>query len=657
MISRLLIANRGEIACRIVRTARAMGIATIAVYSDADADALHVRDADVAVRIGKAPPRESYLNGPGIIEAAHRAGADAVHPGYGFLSENAEFAAACGAAGLIWVGPPPDAMRAMGSKSAAKALMANSGVPVLPGYHGTRQEPDHLAAEARRIGFPVVIKAVAGGGGRGMRFVRSPEEFASALASARQEARSAFGDADVLIERYLDRPRHIEVQVFGDSHGNVVHLFERDCSAQRRHQKVIEEAPAPGLDMMRREAMGQAAVAAARAVGYVGAGTVEFVADDEGFWFLEMNTRLQVEHPVTECVTGFDLVEWQLRVAAGEVLPAGGDKIRLHGHAMEARLYAEDPARDFAPATGRLLAFRMPEDARVDTGYAAGDMVGVHYDAMLAKIIVHGATREEARGKLARALASCEVAGVAVNRDLLAAIVAHPAFVAGRIDTGLIERELAQLMRPTEPDASVLAAAACAILLDEADRASAVDPWSPWSASDGWWLNADPPRELTVLHGEVAHHVSVFRRDTGWRFEIAGVVHGVAAERIDAGRFAMRLDGMRETVGMVLRGQVLAVHLRGKTWSLRLPEDEAAQAEEDAAGGRLVAPIPGLVTQVLASSGQPVAKGDTLVVLEAMKTVFRLAARADATVARVACQPGDSVEEGQLLVAFEDAAG
>ena len=655
MFASVLLANRGEIACRIARTARAMGIATVAVYSDADENALHVRAADTALRIGPAPAGESYLDGAAIIAAATRAGAEAVHPGYGFLSENAEFAEACEAAGLIWIGPPPAAMRAMGSKAAAKALMEKSGVPVLPGYHGAAQEPEVLAKAAERIGYPVVIKAVAGGGGRGMRVAQRPDDFAPALAAARQEGRSAFGDARVLVERYLQRPRHIEVQVFGDTHGNVVHLFERDCSAQRRHQKVIEEAPAPGLDTVMREAMGQAAVAAARAVGYVGAGTVEFVAANGGFWFLEMNTRLQVEHPVTECVTGFDLVEWQLRVAAGEALPANGDRIRLHGHAMEARLYAEDPGRDFAPSTGRLLAFRMPSEARVDTGYEAGDIVTVHYDAMLAKIITHGATREEARRKLLRALGQCEVAGVAVNRDLLAAVAAHPEFAAGTLDTGFIGRALPELTAAAEPAPIALAAAACAILLAEAERARAADPCSPWSASDGWWLNADPARTVTVLHGEAVHDIAVLRRGDGWRFGIAGQDLDAAAERIDAGRIAMRLDGRREEVGVAASGQVLSVHVRGRSWPFRLPEDAAAHEEEAAGTDRLLAPIPGVVTQVLAEAGQAVVRGAPLVVLEAMKTVFRLTARADAVVAGVACRAGESVEEGQVLVTFAAA--
>ncbi|HXA25930.1 MAG TPA: acetyl-CoA carboxylase biotin carboxylase subunit, partial [Acetobacteraceae bacterium] len=434
MFSTLLIANRGEIACRIVRTARRMGVATVAVYSEADANALHVKAADRAISIGPAPARDSYLNIPRIIAAARQSGADAVHPGYGFLSENPAFAEACVDAGLTFVGPPAVAMRAMGSKSAAKALMERSGVPLLPGYHGENQDTAFLADQAIRIGFPVMIKAVAGGGGRGMRIVTAANDFVQALAAARQEAASAFGEDRVLIERYLERPRHIEVQVFADTHSNVVHLFERDCSAQRRHQKVIEEAPAPGLDEARRTAMGAAAVAAARAIGYVGAGTVEFVANADGFFFLEMNTRLQVEHPVTEMITGLDLVEWQLRVAAGERLPLTQDAIRIDGHAIEARIYAEDPSRDFAPSTGRLALFRTPDasdSVRIDTGFATGDEISIHYDALLAKLICRGRTRDEALHIMRRALADTDVVGVTSNLDLLFRIAGHPDFAAG----------------------------------------------------------------------------------------------------------------------------------------------------------------------------------------------------------------------------------
>ncbi len=458
MLGKILIANRGEIACRIIRTARRMGIATVAVYSAADRGALHV-DTLADARswpIGAAPARDSYLNIAAIVDAARASGAEAVHPGYGFLSENADFAEACAAAGLVFVGPPAAAIRAMGSKAAAKALMARAGVPVVPGYHGDEQDPGRLAEEARRIGFPVLIKASAGGGGRGMRVVNAPGEFHPALESAKREAAAAFGDERVLIEKYLERPRHIEVQVFADRHGNTVHIFDRDCSIQRRHQKVIEEAPAPGLDEKRRRAMGEAAVAAARAVGYAGAGTVEFIASADAsgeFYFIEMNTRLQVEHAVTEAVTGLDLVEWQLRVAAGEALPWHQQDLVRHGHAIEARLYAEDPERDFLPQTGTLhgLRFPPPEVARVDTGVRQGDAVTPFYDPMIAKIVAWGEDRPAAVGRLRRALAETAILGLRTNLGFLARVAGQPEFAAGRVDTGFIERHREALLGPRGP--------------------------------------------------------------------------------------------------------------------------------------------------------------------------------------------------------------
>ncbi len=664
MFRTLLIANRGEIAVRIARTARRLGIEAVAVYSNADADALHVASADRAFRLGPAPARESYLSIPRLLDVAARAGADALHPGYGFLSENADFAAACAGAGIVFVGPPPAAMRAMGSKSAAKALMQRAGVPVLPGYHGDDQDPDRLAAEAARTGFPLLIKAVAGGGGRGMRVVTEPDGFAAALASARQEAASAFGDDRVLIERYLQRPRHIEVQVFADTHGQAVHLFERDCSAQRRHQKILEEAPAPGLDPGRRAAMGAAAVACARAVGYVGAGTVEFVTEGNGFFFLEMNTRLQVEHPVTEMITGFDLVEWQLRIAAGERLPAAQSDIHAHGHAIEARLYAEDPARDFAPSVGRIAALRLPpegEGVRVDAGVRAGDAVSVHYDAMLAKLICHGPTRAEALARLRRALAFCEIAGVASNLDLLGRIAAHPDFAAGGIDTGFIAREAATLLAPQGvPPPEVLAAAALGVVLGEAAEASAAaagsaDPGSPWLARDGWWLNAAPERLLDFHADDAACPVRLRRAGGGWRIAAAGTEFAAAgAVRAADGRLAVDLDGARETLGFTRLGGTVLLRRRGVTWRLTLPDPVAAAEAEDGAGGRLIAPIPGQVTEVRAVPGQAVVRGAVLVVLEAMKTVFRLTAPADAVVADVACAPGETVTDGQVLMRFAE---
>jgi 3-methylcrotonyl-CoA carboxylase alpha subunit len=663
MFRTLLIANRGEIACRIARTARRLGITTIAVYSAADADALHVKAADRAILIGAPPARDSYLNIPRIIEAARRSGADAIHPGYGFLSENPAFAEACHQAGIVFVGPPPSAMRAMGSKSAAKTLMEKSGVPLLPGYHGERQGAVFLADQANRVGFPLMIKAVSGGGGRGMRVVSHAGEFSSALDEARQESASAFGDDRVLLERFLVRPRHIEVQVFADRHGNAVHLFERDCSVQRRHQKVIEEAPAPGLDADRRAAMGRAAVAAARAVGYEGAGTVEFVSNEDGFFFLEMNTRLQVEHPVTEMITGFDLVEWQLRVAAGEPLPKGQEAIRIDGHAIEARIYAEDPEHDFAPAIGRLALFRTPEpsaDIRIDTGFATGDVVSVHYDAMLAKLICRGTTRDEALQTMHRALATTDVVGVASNLDLLGRIVAHPDFTTGGVDTGFIARYADTLLAPQrELTVEVLAAAALCVLTDEAEAAettaaSSADPWSPWHARDYWWLNAVFERELPFIADGLPVPIKVRGDRLGWQLTVGDQHFTTEATRASAGRLEMVLDDVREYVSAMRVADAVTIRRNGETWRLHLSDPIAAAAEEDDAGGRLIAPIPGQVTQVTAEPGMAVVRGQVLIVLEAMKTVFRLTAPADGIVATVSCQVGDSVVEGQLLVGFAE---
>jgi 3-methylcrotonyl-CoA carboxylase alpha subunit len=661
MVRSLLIANRGEIACRIARTARRMGIETIAVFSDADAKALHVAACDRAVPIGPAPARESYLNIPRIIAAAQASGAAAIHPGYGFLSENADFADAVAAAGLIFVGPPGSAMRAMGSKSAAKALMETSGVPLLPGYHGENQSPDFLAGQAARVGFPVVIKAVAGGGGRGMRIVHAASEFEAALASATQEAASAFGDERVLIERFVTKPRHIEMQVFADTHGNAVHLFERDCSAQRRNQKVVEEAPAPGMTPARRAEMGRAAVAAAQAVGYVGAGTVEFVADadGEGFFFLEMNTRLQVEHPVTEMITGYDLVEWQLRVAAGEVLPVTQEQITATGHAVEVRIYAEDPARDYAPSIGLLTAFRMPQQVdgvRVDTGVAAGDTVSVHYDAMIAKLICHGPTREDALRKLRAALAECLIAGVTVNLDLLHRIAAHPEFLEGGIDTGFIARNAATLLAGSmAPTPETLAAAALVVLENEArdakDAAAGDDPYSPWHARDQWWLNAAPARVLDFVEGETHWPVTV---RAGGAVAVGGQSFAGTATRLGDDRYALSLNGVRSHMLAARDHAGLLLRLDGETLRLRVPDPDAASDEEAAGGNRLLAPIPGQVTAVHAKPGDAVTRGQVLVVLEAMKTVFRLAATADGVVETVSCAAGDAVQEGQTLVSFQE---
>lgn len=661
MFNTLLIANRGEIACRIIRTARRMGIETIAVYSEADANAMHVQAADRAVSIGGSAPRESYLNIPRIIDEARATGAQAIHPGYGFLSENPAFAEACVAAGIIFVGPPASAMRAMGSKSAAKALMESHGVPVLPGYHGENQDATFLATQAQRIGYPVAIKAVAGGGGRGLRVVTDPDDFVAALASCRQEGASSFGDDRVLIERYLSRPRHIEVQVFADSQGNAVHLFERDCSTQRRHQKVIEEAPAPGLSAADRDAMGQAAVAATRAVGYVGAGTVEFIADDRGFAFLEMNTRLQVEHPVTEMITGFDLVEWQLRVAAGEPLPAAQEAIRILGHAFEARVYAEDPARDFAPSIGRLVQFSTPApepDIRVDTGFAMGDSISIHYDAMLAKVICHGEDRTTALRTLRRALDACQVVGLTSNLDLLGRIARHPAFEAGGIDTGFIAREAATLLSgQAPPPHEVLAAAALDEMRAEDElagkqAAASDDPHSPWHAHDGWWVNSQQVRVLAFEAAEKIHAVEVSAQDNGWRVRVGDQIFSGHCESRDDGTSVFVMNDRRLRMAIGRDGEMRVIRKNGETWRLLLPDALAFDDDDSGGGDRLLAPIPGQVTQVAAAPGQAVTRGQILVVLEAMKTVFRLPAPADGVIDAVSCAVGEMVQDGQVLISF-----
>ncbi|MDQ4086699.1 MAG: ATP-grasp domain-containing protein, partial [Pseudomonadota bacterium] len=510
MMSSLLIANRGEIACRVIRTARRLGIRTVAVYSDADACALHVREADAAVHVGASPARESYLVGERIIAAATKAGAEAVHPGYGFLSENAEFAEAVMAAGLVWVGPKPDSIRAMGLKDAAKALMMRAGVPVTPGYMGDDQDPERLQREAEAISFPVLIKAVAGGGGKGMRKVNSAGEFQDMLLSCKREAAASFGDDRVLIEKYIERPRHIEVQVFGDAHGNVVHLFERDCSLQRRHQKVIEEAPAPGMDETTRAAVCEAAVKAARAVDYVGAGTIEFIADaSEGLradriWFMEMNTRLQVEHPVTEEITGQDLVEWQLRVASGEKLPLRQEELAIRGHAIEARLYAEDPAHGFLPSTGRLDHFVLPATVRIDSGVEEGDRISPYYDPMIAKLTAHGPSRQWAIDELVAALEAVEVFPVRTNAAFLARAAADPDFAAGEVDTAFIPSKLDSLVPDTAPPEGVWNLAAMAML--SAAFGEGGDE-TPWAALSGFRLNAPKTERVSLSHGGVTRTI------------------------------------------------------------------------------------------------------------------------------------------------------
>ena len=648
MFSRLLIANRGEIACRIMRSARRMGIATIAVYSEADASALHVAMADEAYCIGPAAPRDSYLRIPGILEAARRSGAHAVHPGYGFLSENAGFAEACDAAGLIFVGPPPAAIRAMGGKSEAKALMERADVPVVPGYHGSDQDEAALAAHAGRIGFPVLIKASAGGGGKGMRIVRHASDFPAALAGAQREAASAFCDGRVLIERYLEHPRHIEIQVLADSHGRCISLYERDCSVQRRHQKVVEEAPAPGISGAMRAAMGRTAEAAARAVGYVGAGTVEFIAEGESFWFMEMNTRLQVEHPVTEAITGLDLVEWQLRVAAGERLPDHVPSIT--GHAVEVRLYAEDPSRDFLPSIGTLRHLHLPEGVRIDSGVRSGDRITPDYDPMIAKIIAHGSDRPAALRLLAAALEETEAAGVRTNLGLLRRILVHPEFAAGGVDTGFIARNLEALLPVAEevPEAAMIAAALAAVRA-RAEGGATGDPHSPWVAVDSWRLNSLGVQSMTLRCGGVSQVVRV--RDAGRTIELDGTPR-LAALRDDVGRTLLHWGDSTWPVTVLADPGAVTVILRGTTHVFEIVDTLAPTRTAAAAGGRVIAPIPGRVASVLVRPGDVAVRGQVLVVVEAMKMELALVAPDAGTVDAVRCAVGDMVEEGAELIHF-----
>jgi len=646
MFHTILIANRGEIACRIIRTARRMGIRTIAVCSDADTGALHASMADAAYTIGPAHARDSYLNGATILAAAAASGAQAIHPGYGFLSENAGFAEACAAAGLVFIGPPAAAIRAMGSKSAAKTLMQQAGVPLVPGYHGDNQDPALLAVEAARIGYPVLIKASAGGGGKGMRVVERASEFDAALAVAKGEALASFGDDHVLVERYLTRPRHIEIQVFADSHGQTISLFERDCSIQRRHQKILEEAPAPGMAPGQRAEMGAAACAAARAVGYVGAGTVEFITEGAGtFYFMEMNTRLQVEHPVTEMVTGLDLVEWQLRVAAGEPLPPA--PAVPNGHAIEVRIYAEDPARDFMPATGTIAHLAWPAPGphvRVDGGVQQGDAVGVHYDPMLSKLIIWDETRALAVGRLQWALAQTALVGVRTNLDLLRQIAAHPAFAAGDLDTGFIARYADALLpvHDPAPRRAVLAVAE-AIVRSQVAAPIDADPWSPWAQGGGWRLDSAAVQTLTLLCGGVTHNVSAQQRGA-WFLSLDGV---------DSVADGPMLDGVRQVIDVVRQGPVWTAVVDGRNWPFTLADPLAPTPATAVVADRLLAPMPGRIVETRVAPGDAVAENDVLIVLEAMKVQMRLVAPRPGIVASIRVQAGDLVQDGMELVVFD----
>ena len=637
MFDKILIANRGEIACRIARTARRMGIATVAVYSDADSHSRHVALADEAFRIGPAPAADSYLRSERIVEAATRSAARAIHPGYGFLAENADFAERCADAGVTFIGPPAGAIRAMGDKSAAKSAMERAGVPTVPGYHGNDQAESVLRSEAERIGYPVMIKASSGGGGKGMRAVGAPGDLSAALAACRREAKSAFGDDRVLLEKYLERPRHIEIQIFADRHGGCIHLFERDCSVQRRHQKVIEEAPAPGMSEERRRDMGGAAVAAARAVGYVGAGTVEFIVDRAGrFYFMEMNTRLQVEHPVTEMITGLDLVEWQLRVASGEPLPAKQNELRIDGHALEARIYAEDPSRDFMPGTGRIHHLSAPAESRhvrVDAGVRAGDTVTPHYDPMIAKLVVHDRDRARAVERLAAALGEFEVAGPVTNVDFLARLLRCGAFVRAELDTGLIERHRDELLAPPGPPSkAALALAAVAMQL-----AGTGGRPSPWNRADGWRLGASSPGAFVF-------------GDRGSEHRVEAAFEG---RREANGRLSVKVEGVRVEGRVVRAGRKIHVFLPGEHRSLEVHDPLERDFDGGSHGGSLAAPLPGKIAAVLVEPGAKVEKGAPLLVLEAMKMEHTIAAPSRGTVAAIRCRAGDQVVEGAELIDFE----
>ncbi|MDM0108232.1 acetyl/propionyl/methylcrotonyl-CoA carboxylase subunit alpha [Variovorax sp. J22R24] len=660
MFKKILIANRGEIACRVAATARRMAIRTVAVYSDADAHANHVRACDESVYLGGSAPKESYLRWEKILEAAKAKGAEAVHPGYGFLSENEEFAQACADAGLVFIGPPPSAIKAMGLKAESKQLMEKAGVPLVPGYHGSDQDPALLQREADRIGYPVLIKASAGGGGKGMRVVEKAGDFSAALASCQREAINSFGDDAVLIEKYVQRPRHIEIQVFGDTKGNYVYLFERDCSVQRRHQKVLEEAPAPGMTEAMRKQMGEAAVAAARAVDYVGAGTVEFIVEQRAdgsmnFFFMEMNTRLQVEHPVTEAITGLDLVEWQLRVASGEALPLKQEQLQIHGHAIEARICAENPDNNFLPATGTLHVYRKPQATafqrsrvRIDDGVREGGVISPFYDSMIAKLIVHGATRGEALARLDLALAQTHIVGVATNVQFLRGILRTDSFANAKLDTALIERERAVLF-DQEPLGLPLAAAAsiaCTLLAETATSSA-----DPFSRRDGWQSHGVATRPFEFeFRGETKSAALRYLHDGALSLQVGDVSGPLEIGSFPSGELELQFDGQRHTLNVYedqATAHVFAAHGATKITAI----DRLAHAgDTHAEGGRLTAPMPGKVVSFAVKAGDKVSRGQPLAVMEAMKMEHTIAAPADGTVEELLYAPGDQVTEGAELL-------
>lgn len=651
----LLIANRGEIACRVIRTARAMGLRTVAVYSEADRDALHVALADEAVLLGPARARDSYLNVERLIEAARKTGAEAIHPGYGFLSENAEFARACLDADLVFVGPTAGMMTAMGSKSGSKELMEKAGVPLVPGYHGEAQDDATLAKAAEKVGFPILVKASAGGGGRGMRVVRSADELGPAIISAKREAKAAFGDDRMLIEKYVDNPRHIEVQIIGDSHGNLLSLFERECTLQRRHQKVIEEAPSPTLNAAQREMVCAAARKAAGAVNYVGAGTIEFVSDGKDVFFIEMNTRLQVEHPVTELITGIDLVEWQLRVAFGEALPLKQDEIRLNGHAVEARVYAENPTKNFMPSVGRISTWRLPAETgglRIDAGYREGDSVSPYYDAMLAKMIAWAPTRDVAIERLNRGLEESDVRGIVTNIPFLSALMTHPKVRTNAIDTGFIERELAVLTQAAPAPGELELCAAVAAIVDDERQAAQVETNSPWRTF-GWQpvgrrqrgfafrVGHGPELKITLNYGSGPSTLLIGERELAF---------AIAPKN---GGFDLTLDGVKSSVAAVISGHELYLRTRNGRFDLHWVDPFGGESEEHVGEDKIAAPLPGTVVAVLAEEGATLEKGAPILTLEVMKMEQTLRAPYAGVLKSIKCKVGDIVQEGVELAVVE----
>jgi 3-methylcrotonyl-CoA carboxylase alpha subunit len=665
MFTKVLIANRGEIACRVAATCRRMGIHTVAVYSDADATAKHVAACDEAVHIGENAPRDSYLHWERVIAAAQKTGAQAIHPGYGFLSENEAFADACKQAGIAFIGPSSAAIKAMGLKAESKQLMERAGVPLVPGYHGRDQDPALLQREADRIGYPVLIKASAGGGGKGMRAVDQAADFAAALASCQREAKASFGDDAVLIEKYVQRPRHIEIQVFGDSHGDVVYLFERDCSVQRRHQKVLEEAPAPGMTEAMRAQMGQAAVAAAKAVAYEGAGTVEFIVEQRpdgsmNFFFMEMNTRLQVEHPVTEAITGLDLVEWQLRVASGQPLPLKQDQLKINGHAIEARICAENPDNNFLPATGHLAVYQKPHHVgftqgsgtlvRVDDGVREGDAISPYYDSMVAKLIVHGATREEALGKLDKALSETHIVGLVTNVQFLRHVLASPSFATAQLDTGLIPREQAVLFNQEKVGVAKAAAAAVSFILAHEATLQNNDPFSK---TDGWMAHGVQTRQFDFeFKGEPVVAVLTYLHDGAKSLAVAGQSGLLKAKPNPNADTGMALNYLDEQslVNVYRQGDGLHIFTPQGATTITWVDRLAHAGEAHESSGRLTAPMPGKVVSFAVKAGDPVKAGQALAVMEAMKMEHTIAAPADGVVAELLFAPGDQVTEGAELL-------